>query len=182
MKSASKIAMNLPVAVFSPFSSAPALNPIRFVTTDVMNVEAFAPQSLAAHSAAISLVPSVESSRIWISRSSFGIADAARRVDKSFDHIHFVVDGKLDGDFRKRLKHSWWHSFLVLVLQVEKDQVISVYAVNCKNRQNCKVGNQDENIEAGKVIQPGEAGRVRRNESGLEVGTVSLPWEVNSPY
>src|SRR5215471_6356681 len=61
------------------------------------------------------------------------ITNVARRLDESFDNIHFVVDRKLNRDLRFDFKDAFRLRDFLFVFQVQVYQVIPMNAVNGKN-------------------------------------------------
>src|SRR6267143_1883506 len=63
----------------------------------------------------------------------------ALRLDKPFHNIHFVVDWKLDRHSRLYVQLSLGLRSLVLVLQIEVDEVVSVDPIDGKDSQDRQI-------------------------------------------
>ena len=76
-----------------------------------------------------------------------GVFDARDRFQQALHHVALVVNRKLNGDARQRLKLPLGLRRLAAILHVEINQAIAMNAVDRKDDQDREVRNQDGKVK-----------------------------------
>src|SRR5262249_4122387 len=82
-----------------------------------------------------------------------GPIHGADRLDQALNDIHLVVDGKLHRNNRLLRKGSTGDGSVILVFVVQINHVVAMDAINGQNREDKKVTEQNEQVEAAAVVQ-----------------------------
>ncbi len=158
MKSASKMATNSPVETFKPASSAPALKPCAIgamVIADPVSQGGIAlDHDLRYLHGLIGGI--VEHLDFEFLARVFDLADA---IHQAIDHVLLVEDWQLNGYDRQfgeaRFRRG---DFVLTMLVIQIDQLVTVHSVKRQQDQHHEVGNQQSHIEGVGVIQASECG------------------------
>ncbi len=87
------------------------------------------------------------------------ILELADAVHQPIDDVLLVEDGQLDGDLRQLRKARFRiGDFVLAVLVVQINQLVTMHAVERQQHQHHEVGNQQRHVEGVGVVQAFERG------------------------